>query len=227
MTRLKAIFDLFLLYFCLIIGTEFQGQSKKLFKEKKIVYRQKIGSNKSNFAENSIFIIKKKLYLLLRSKLSKDWVKYLPIVVQSYNETPLKKLGFLKPNDIRSEFDSIIVDIKKKEKKIPVYKEPNVAIQLQNQQKHETDKTKLQVGDYVYVNFNEKLFDKSFDVQVKPKSKKATCSKNRFFLYIKTVKKYFSFCVSEKLSFIKKEEKFINKNIRSTIFTIFHFLTKK
>ena len=43
--------------------------------------------------------------MILRSKLSKDWPHYLPIVTNSLNNTPLKKIGFLKPCDIQSEAD--------------------------------------------------------------------------------------------------------------------------
>ncbi len=122
--------------------------------------------NKCNFAEFGIFKIKRKLFLMLRSELSKHWVKNLPIVVASYNSTPLKKLGYLRPNDIQSELDSVLVDIKKRQQNIPNVKEPTFSEQLNNQMKYQKDRSKLQIGDYVYLNFNEKLFDKSFDIQV-------------------------------------------------------------
>ena len=152
-------------------GGEFQGPCKKLFKERKIIYKQKIGLNKCNFAESAIYILKKKLYLMLRSGLSKDWIKYLPNVVNSYNSTPLKKLGFLKPNDINTEFDSVLVDAKKQQQNISSFQEPTITDQIKNQKTYEKNPNKLQVEDYVYLNFNEKLFDKSFDVQVRAESK--------------------------------------------------------
>jgi hypothetical protein len=111
--------------------------------------------------------MKKQLFLMLRSGLSKDWVKYLPNVVNSYNSTPLKKLGFLRPNDIRTEFDSVLIDIEKKKNNISTFQEPSVKDQIQNQKTYEKNSNKLQIGDFVYFNFNKKLFDKSFDVQVR------------------------------------------------------------
>ena len=40
-------------------GKEFLGKSKVLFKKKKNFFKQKFGRNKSNYAENGIYIIKK------------------------------------------------------------------------------------------------------------------------------------------------------------------------
>ncbi len=122
--------------------------------------------NKCNFAEFSIFKVKKKLFMLLRSELSRKWVENLPIVVESFNSTPLKNLGYLRPNDIQSELDSVLVDMKKSEQNISTFKEPTFSEQIKNQENYQKDNSKLQAGDYVYLNFNEKLFDKSFDVQV-------------------------------------------------------------
>ena len=88
------------------------------------------------------------------------------MVVNAYNSTPLKKIGFLRPNDIKSDFDSVLVDIEKKKKNIVSFEEPSFQEQVKNQNTYENNSKLLQKGDYVYLNFNEKLFDKSFDVQV-------------------------------------------------------------
>ena len=146
-------------------GKEFLGPCKKLFEKEKIVYRAKFGKNKANFAEHSIFLVKKKLYMLLRGTLSKDWVKSLPSVVESLNNTPTQKLGWLTPNSIHSEVDSVLVQKAKKQQNISTYNEPNYHIQRKNQQNYEHTKN-VQVNDYVYLDFDEKLFDKSFNVSV-------------------------------------------------------------
>jgi hypothetical protein len=148
-------------------GKEFLGAAKKLFKTEKIYYKQKFGRNKANYAENGIYIVKKKLYMLLRGTLSHNWPLEIQNIVTSYNDTPIKKLGWLTPNSVNSEIDSVKVDKAKLENKIEVYKEPTFEDQIKNQKQYELQRKNLQVGDYVYLDFDEKLFSKSFDVQVK------------------------------------------------------------
>ena len=104
--------------------------------------------------------------MILRGILSQNWPKYLPTVVKSLNDTPLKKLGYLKPNSIHSEIDSVKVQELKKVNSIVTYNEPNIEIQHENKKVYEKESTNFQVNDYVYLDFDEKLFDKSFNVSV-------------------------------------------------------------
>ena len=147
-------------------GKEFIG-CKKLFRDKKIVFKPKFGKNKASISEWAIFIIKKKLYMLLRGILSQDWVNYLPKVVQQFNHTPQTKLGGIPPEEILSLEDSAKVFDARKNKNITVFHEPNFKQQIENQKKYENNSLNLQVGDFVFLTLEEKLFDKSFDVQVK------------------------------------------------------------
>jgi hypothetical protein len=95
-------------------GKEFIG-CKDLFQKKKIVFRPKYGKNKASISEWAIYIIKKKLYMLLRGILSQDWVQYLPKVVQQFNHTPQLKLGGIAPEKILSLADSAkVFDARKK-----------------------------------------------------------------------------------------------------------------
>ena len=146
-------------------GTEFLGPCKKLFQEKKILYRTKFGKNKANFAEHSILLVKRRLYMLLRGTLDQNWSKALPKVVKSLNDTPIPKLGGVKPSSITSEIDSVKVSKAQKEHKILKYSEPNFETQRENQKAYENN-GKFKVNDYVYLDFDEKLFDKSFNVSV-------------------------------------------------------------
>jgi hypothetical protein len=146
-------------------GKEFIG-CKRLFREKKIVFRTKFGKNKANFSEWAIFMIKKKLYMLMRGILSQNWVEYLPKVVQQFNHTPQLKLGNIAPEDILSPVDSAKVFDARKNLHVTVFHEPNFKQQFDNQKKYESDIKKLQVGDFVFLTLEEKLFDKSFDVKV-------------------------------------------------------------
>ena len=146
-------------------GKEFIGKSfKRLLKEKNTFIRLKRGKNKASVAEYGILLVKKKLYLLLRSQMSHEWSFYLQKVTDSLNNTPLKRLGWLTPNTIKNEASSVFVRNAKKESGIETYENPTFEQQKQNQASYNGD---LKIGDYVYLDFDEKLFDKSFDVSVK------------------------------------------------------------
>jgi hypothetical protein len=146
-------------------GKEFLGACQKLFASEKILYKTKLGKNKANFAENSISIIKRKLYMQLRGTLSQDWITALPKVVESFNNSPVRKLGGLTPNSINSEEDSVKVDNLRKLKNIQTYSEPTYDKQRENQENYEKSPS-FQINDFVYLDFDEKLFDKSFNVSV-------------------------------------------------------------
>jgi hypothetical protein len=104
--------------------------------------------------------------MALRANLTQNWVKYIQFVVDGHNNTPIKKLGWLKPSQIHSQYDSTIVDSQKKKFNIETYHEPSFENQIKLQKQHEANKSKLQIDDFVYLDLNEKLFDKSFDIQV-------------------------------------------------------------
>ena len=146
-------------------GKEFLGKELSTYlKKKHCLLRFKRGKNKASFAEYGILLVKKKLYLLLRSALSHRWVHFLPLVTKSLNETPLKRLGWLKPNDVTSEASSVFVDKAKDSYNIATFQNPTYQEQQKNQQFYSGD---LNIGDYVYLDFDQKLFDKSFDVSVR------------------------------------------------------------
>ena len=104
-----------------------------------------------------------KLYKLLRGVASHNWVSKVHLVTESLNNTPIQKLGWLKPNDINSEESSVFVDEAKKKHRIKILKEPTFDEQQDNQRNY---KGKLNISDYVYVDFDRTVFDKSFDVSV-------------------------------------------------------------
>jgi len=135
-----------------------------LFREKKILFRFKYGKNKANFAEEGIFLVKKTLFMTLRGMLSQKWVESLQKVVEHLNVTPLKRLGWLTPSSITQIGDTVKVNEAQKKHNIEKYHEPSYTVQRQNKKEY---KGKFSVGDYVYLDFNEKLFDKSYDVSVK------------------------------------------------------------
>lgn len=146
-------------------GGEFLG-CKKFFKEKQIVFKTKTGNNKASFAENFIFQMKKRLYMMLRGNLTHNWVKYLSIIVTQYNNTPNKKLGGLSPNQIHSEYDSVLVEERLKLKNITPFKEPNFHEQIANEEQYKKVANNIQINDYVYLSRQENQFSKSYDTKV-------------------------------------------------------------
>lgn len=149
-------------------GSEFKNKSAKaLFKEHNIFFKYKFGKNKAAYVERYIFLVKKKLFMLLRSELSENWVKYIKLVVNSMNKTPIKKLGYLAPNDISSERDSVSVDIRKRELNISSESYPTFEEQNQLSASYQDTTKNLKKGDYVYKQYNEKLFDKKYNVSVR------------------------------------------------------------
>ena len=120
----------------------------------------------ASYAEHYILLLKRKLYMILRSKLSKDWIHYLPIVTEAFNNTPLKKLGFLKPSDIQSEADTIKVENALKSHGLKPIELPTFQEQNKNQQTYEAKAKNIQVNTYCYLDFGENVFDKAYDVSV-------------------------------------------------------------
>lgn len=146
-------------------GSEFIG-CKNFFKKQHIFFKYKFGQNKSNFAEHSIWLIKKKLYMLLRDKLTHDWVKYLPIVIHGLNSIPSKRLGLIRPGDVHSNFDETLIRRSQKIHDIIPFQEPKFDVKRQNQLTYEKNEPDFKIGTYVYLDFNQSSFDKSFDTQV-------------------------------------------------------------
>ena len=139
-------------------GGEFKGNKKWLQNTKKVFWKAKYGRNKAFLAERSISLIKRRLYRLLRTHRTDQWDKYLSDVVASYNKTPQKVIGGLRPEEIKSPLDDPLID-----DKIGHIKFPSLKTMLKRQAKYEADESKLQVGQYVYADEKEHVFDKSFD----------------------------------------------------------------
>ena len=77
----------------------------------------------------------------------------------------LKKLGWLTPNSIHNEAaTSFVKQALSKNNVSEEDKTPTFAEMQSNIEHYNGD---LQINDYVYLDFNEKLFDKSFDVSVR------------------------------------------------------------
>ena len=104
--------------------------------------------------------------MTLRGTLNQNWVESLEKIVSSMNNTQIKRLGFLRPNDITTEIDTVFVRLAQKEHNIEVNKEKSLEDQKENQINYASNPTNIQINDYVYRDFDQKLFDKSYNVSV-------------------------------------------------------------
>ena len=138
-------------------GPEFLS-NRTFFEEKKIYFKCKTGRNKASFAEHAIFLVKRKLFRLMRTLLTKDWPKYLPYVVRSLNNTPNESIGGLRPSTIQSRKDTPIID-----KTIGFHPDVPFEMQKEKQKEYNLNPKKLQKGSYVYVNYPASQLGKSFD----------------------------------------------------------------
>ena len=127
----------------------------------------KYQTHKASFAENAIFIIKRKLYMMLRSELSNDWPQYLQLTVNSLNNRPIQSLGGIRPTDVNNIFEGAKILQAQEKKGIKRYREPFWKEQNEEQKNYEEDITKnFKINDYVYLDMKATPFDKSFDMQI-------------------------------------------------------------
>ncbi len=116
-----------------------------------------------SFAEHAILLVKTRLFRLLRTLMTRNWPKYLNQVVTAINKSPNSAIGGLAPARIQSREDGTIID-----EKIGYNKDTPPEIQNRNQKNYEKGKgrsDRIQVGNYVYLDFNPSTMDKSFDTK--------------------------------------------------------------
>ncbi len=95
--------------------------------------------------------------------MTKNWPRYIYQVVSAINNSSNSAIGGLRPADIKSREDGPVIDYQ-----IGLKMDTPVAIQKKNQAFYEKGlghKTRIQVGDYVYLDFVPKAMDKSFDTK--------------------------------------------------------------
>ena len=146
-------------------GGEFTGL-KAFFKREKILFSIKAGTHKASFSEHAIYLIKKRLYMMMRSEVSTDWPKFLPLVVDALNKKPIEILGNVAPIEINSELDDVKIRDSQQENNVIVYAEPSWKEQNSAQANYSTSNNSFQIGQHVYLDKKIEVFDKSFFAQV-------------------------------------------------------------
>jgi len=147
-------------------GQEFVA-NKALFKKLGIYFHTKVGRNKASFVEASIAMIKRKLYMMLRSELSQDWPHYLSITVNSLNKRHIKSLGGIAPIEINSFVDDVKIREAQEKKNVQPYREPVFEDQQKLQENYKpSTQYPFEVGGYVYLDLQRSPFDKGYDMQI-------------------------------------------------------------
>jgi hypothetical protein len=111
--------------------------------------------------QNAIKVVKNRLYRHLDSAGSRAWPAALKLVTQNINDTPMKALGFMSPNQIQSGLDEPAVreaklalankmNPKQRDRFFP---EPMTYTQMMsNKKKFDSTQQKYHVGSFVYVD---------------------------------------------------------------------------
>lgn len=116
-------------------------------------------------AEHGVYEVKRKLYLLMRHYRTKDWVRLLPDAVQLLNARPMTRNGGIPPAEINSFLQDPILRAARIAHNVTT-DEPDRTDEVQNEQQ-ETEGDNLKVGSLVFLDKKSKVFDKSFELQVR------------------------------------------------------------
>ena len=90
----------------------------------------------------------------------------MPIAVDLLNQRPLKRNGNVAPGSINSMFDDFKVREARKKHNVEVPKELNFHQQNKLQENYEKSKNNFQVDDFVYLDYKEDTFAKSFNLKI-------------------------------------------------------------
>jgi hypothetical protein len=110
-------------------------------------------------------MVKRKLFILLRTLKKDNWTAYLQQVVSNLNSLPNIAIGGLKPVNIKSSFDDPKIDAAKLAQ-FGTEKEVHFKDWEKNQQIYEKSNSELKEGSYVYVGFSKDPMYKLKDFQV-------------------------------------------------------------
>ena len=124
--------------------------------------------------QNAIGTIKRRLYSFLNSKGVKNWPEALPKVTKNLNNTPMKALGFLAPNQVQTGLDEPKLRAAKAElaaKMNPKQRErffpqpETFTAMLRNVATFDSKKQPFSCGDFVYKDVIPGALAKSTDNQ--------------------------------------------------------------
>lgn len=110
-----------------------------------------------------------RLYLMMRSTRTMNWVSLLDNAVEQLNSRPMQKLKGLSPNSFNSVFDDVKLQRPNEACEGQLNLEnPTVSTMEGNQKDYKMSGNKFQLNSYVYCTRKKSnAFSKSFDLKVK------------------------------------------------------------
>mgnify|MGYP003384906240 CR=1 FL=1 len=107
---------------------------------------------------------------MMRRYRTSDWVSLLPRAVELLNARPMSRNGGVPPADINSFMDDPILRAAREEQGV-TFPEPNRQEEVNSEQQFDKavasqNKPQLIVGSFVFLDRKQKVFDKSFELQV-------------------------------------------------------------
>ena len=137
-------------------GKEFNPH---FFREQGVYFKIKLPPNKASYAEHAIFLVKRRLYRLMRVRMARAWPRYLDDIVKAINNSKNSAIGGLRPSQIQSPLDDPLIDAA-----VGLKPDVPVAQQKLNQANYEKDPARIQVGSFVHIDFpHSSPMDKSFE----------------------------------------------------------------
>jgi hypothetical protein len=135
---------------CFLKQTFFQG-NRKAFKKLNIDFYVLQGNSKAFVSENFIRITKARMYRSLRANFSVSWEKTLPYIVAGINNTPSPALGGYTAESLNSPSQD------------PITREVRRQGELNRKEDKKVVAKEYEIGQFVYVDFPDVPFMKSFD----------------------------------------------------------------
>ena len=112
-------------------------------------------------SENSIYFLRRRLYIWLRSVGRRDWENCISIVAQNYNASANAAIGGHTPNSINPENEYEVREARKNTPMLDWKQEETNVTNYKERAKKGLEK--LKCGDFVYKIPNKQSFSKSFD----------------------------------------------------------------
>lgn len=138
------------------------AESREFYDKHDIRYVLKTGFSKAYMAEHMIYVLKKRLFILMRSSGQSEWEKLVGTVARNWNNSACPAIGGLVPSSINATNEE---DVRLARQKMPKAHFVNWEEQQKNirEFKETLDSQPFHIGDCVYLIGAKNALDKSHD----------------------------------------------------------------